>query len=322
LGRRDIGIEDNFFRSGGHSLLAIRLAGKISERLGVQVGLRLLFQAPTVARLCAALTEPVQPVAPWCYLLPVRTTGAGRPIFFIPGGDGGAGDMTFYARFADCVPDRPFYGLLSTGMKGENRLLQPTVERLSAAFIEEMRQVQPEGPYDLAGGCVGGIIAFEMARQLAAAGHDLNRVVLIDTGYPTSYLYLRQHVRRTCAQLRFHLQRLLMHRNGQLGRRGQMIYDRISGWIPFAERDAHPGHHPGIFVFAATMFRYRVKPYSGRLHLILSKEFAASAPEKAWGRWAAGGTSVTVVPGDHWTYIRDHFEETGAVFRQALEEPN
>jgi thioesterase domain-containing protein len=207
-------------------------------------------------------------------------------------------------------------------MKGENRLLQPTVERLSAAFIEEMRQVQPEGPYDLAGGCVGGIIAFEMARQLAAAGHDLSRVVLIDTGYPTSYLYLRQHVRRTCAQLRFHLQRLLMHRNGQLGRRGQMIYDRISGWISFAERDAHPGHHPGIFVFAATMFRYRVKPYSGRLHLILSKEFAASAPEKAWGRWAAGGTSVTVVPGDHWTYIRDHFEETGAVFRQALEEPN
>lgn len=319
LGRRDIGIEDNFFRSGGHSLLAIRLAGKISERLGVQVGLRLLFQAPTVARLCAALTEPVQPVAPWCYLLPVRATGAGRPIFFIPGGDGGAGDMTFYARFADCVPDRPFYGLLSTGMKGENRLLHPTVERLSAAFIEEMRQVQPEGPYDLAGGCVGGIIAFEMARQLAAAGHDLSRVVLIDTGYPTSYLYLRQLVRRTCAQLRFHLQRLLMHRNGQLGRRGQMIYDRISGWLPFAERDAHPGHHPGIFHFAATMFRYQAKPYSGRLHLILSKEFAATAPEKAWGRWAAGGTSVALVPGDHWTYLRDHFDETGAVFRQTLE---
>ncbi len=320
LGRQNIGIDDNFFRVGGHSLLAIRLAGKISDRLGMPVNIRQLFEHPSVASLCAAIDNLSGPIEQWKHLLPVRRTGAGRPVFFVAGGDGGVGDMAFYSRLVDCMPNRPFYGLLSTDTN-HSALLQPNVEQLSAAFIAEIKQIQPEGPYYLAGGCLGGVIAFEMARQLAAAGCEIGKVVMLDTSCPSAYLRSRHFIRYACARLRFHLRRLLGLEDNELDLRTRRIYERLTAWLPFAERDASPDHSPISLKFAATVLRYRPAIYPGRVFLISSKEFLANSPDLAWGKWAAGGVSLDVVPGDHWSYIREYFDQAGAAFGRAIEEP-
>jgi thioesterase domain-containing protein len=65
------------------------------------------------------------------------------------------------------------------------------VEGLAAAFITAMKSIQPDGPYDLAGGCIAGVIAFEMARRLAESGEEVNRVVLLDTLFPNAYHQMR-----------------------------------------------------------------------------------------------------------------------------------
>ena len=235
----------------------------------------------------------------WKYLLPVREIGVGRPVFFVPGGDGDVLAMGVYARLADYVLDRPFFGLRSTRIDGPACVLLPSVEHLAAAFITEMKRIQPAGPYDVAGGCIGGVIAFEMARQLAASGDVVHRVVLLDTVFPNRYQQIRALVRGACARLRFHLRRLLSFKHGTPRRLGIRIYDFISGFLPFTLFDAPPELHPVWIRFANCTMRYRPKPYAGKVHLILSEQPAGSDLGAVWGRKAKGGIAVTTVPGDH-----------------------
>jgi amino acid adenylation domain-containing protein len=324
LGHEDIGIHDDFFTLGGHSLLAIRLIGRLSERLGVYIDLRWLFRNPTVAGLCAAIDGAqggAPPVATFGeYLLPVREIGVGRPIFFVPGGDGDVLAMGVYARLADYVPDRPFLGFRSSRIDGPACVLQPSVERLATAFILEMKRIQPTGPYDVAGGCIGGIIAFEMARQLAASCDEVHRVVLLDTVFPNTYQRMRTLVRGACARLRFHLRRLSSFRHRTPRELGTSIYDFISGLLPFTPFDASPELHPVWIRFANCTMRYRPKPYAGKVHMILSEQGAGSDLGAGWGRKAKGGIAVMSVQGDHEAYIRAHIDTAGKAFRRAMEE--
>jgi acyl carrier protein len=324
LGREEIGIHDDFFTLGGHSLMAIRLIGRLSERLGVNIDLRWLFHAPTVAGLCAAIDGAPGGASPvetfWKFLLPVREIGVGRPIFFVPGGDGDVLAMAVYARLADYVPDRPFFGLRSTRIDGPACLLLPSVEYLAAAFITEMKQIQPAGPYDVAGGCIGGVIAFEIARQLAASGDEVHRVVLLDTVFPNRYQQIRTLVRGACSRLRFHLRRILTFRHRTPRLLGIRIYNFISESLPFTLFDAPPEMHPVWIRFANCTMRYRPLPYAGRVHLILSEQSAVSGLGAIWDRKAKGEIAVTSVPGDHATHIRAHIDTAGKAFQRAMEE--
>ncbi|MEN6439419.1 MAG: amino acid adenylation domain-containing protein, partial [Syntrophobacter sp.] len=324
LGHESIGIHDDFFTLGGHSLLAIRLIGRLSDRLGVNIDLRWLFRAPTVAGLCAAIDDARSEAPPVTdleeFLIPVRETGPGRPVFFVPGGDGDLLAMEIYGRLADYIPDRPFFGFRCTCTDGDARVVRPSVELMAATFITEMKRIQPQGPYDLAGGCVAGVVAFEMARQLAANGEDVHRVVLLDTIVPNFYQQIRGFVRGGCARFRFHLRNLLTFKNPTPKRMGKRIYRFISWLLPFSPLNASADWHPIWIRFADDTLRYRPGPYQGSLHLILSETYSHTRLGAVWGRKAKGGVAVTAVPGDHDAYVRAHIDTAGEAFRQALEE--
>jgi amino acid adenylation domain-containing protein len=323
LDRRSIGIHDDFFALGGHSLLAIRLAGRLAERLGVGLDLRWLFRTPTVAGLSetmAAAQGGALPAVPWGdYLMPVREAGAGRPVFFVPGGDGDVFAMEVYGRLAGHVPERPFFGLRSTRIDGVACVLQPGVESLASMFVKEIKRIQPCGPYDVAGGCIGGVIAFEMARQLVAGGDTVHRVVLLDTVFPDLHQQIRAWARGACARLRHYLHRLVSLRRGRLGPTGLKIFQFVSRRLPFPEAEAPRELHPVWIRFANLTLRYRPQPYRGKLHLIVSEQNAKRGLDGPWGRVAREGMTVLTVPGDHETYIRANIEATGRMFRVALE---
>jgi amino acid adenylation domain-containing protein len=318
----DLGVDDNFFVAGGHSLLAAQVTARISDQLGVVVDLSQFFRAPTVAAICAALSTGTAPRPDlserWQYLLPIRERGVGSGVFFVPGGDGGEGAMGVYSRLADFVPERSFYGFRATRLDGGERLLEPTVERLAASFIREMQQVQPHGPYDLSGGCIGGIIAFEMARQLSIKQEKVRRLVLVDTVYPSRHQQMRQLVRGGCSRVRCVLQRRVAVDGRLLGRR-RAFYDFISSLLPFSETDAGAEVKRVWIRFSDVLLRYRPRPYLGQIHLVLSEEMAASTSWRAWARCTRGGLVVTVVPGDHWSYVREHVSSAGQAFCLALE---
>ncbi|MFD5765410.1 amino acid adenylation domain-containing protein [Streptomyces sp. NPDC127049] len=173
----EIGVHDDIFDLGGTSLTAMRLVVLIEQRYGIAIPLSEFVTAPTVAELANRLRRGGA-VAAFDPLVPIRPQGSRRPVFFVhPMG----GNVLCYIRFARHLhADQPFYALQAAGVDPGTDPLR-SVEEIAASYVDRMRAVQPEGPYVIGGWSFGGFVAFEMARQLRAAGQEVERLVLLDT---------------------------------------------------------------------------------------------------------------------------------------------
>jgi enterobactin synthetase component F len=174
LGLAEVGIDDDFFSLGGHSLLVGRLIGRIRTEFGVRLGIRAVFEAPTVATLAPRLTTHADESA-YETLLPLRTNGSGPPLFCVAPATGLAWS---YAALLTHLPDRPLYGLQLVGTERH-----PGVAELAADLVRHLRSVQPDGPYHLLGASFGGLVAHEVAAQLEEQGEHVEVLALLDA-YP------------------------------------------------------------------------------------------------------------------------------------------
>ncbi|MEO1165825.1 MAG: amino acid adenylation domain-containing protein, partial [Chloroflexota bacterium] len=171
-----VGIDDNFFDLGGHSILAIRIFTQIEKTFGQSLPLAALFRAPTVKDFAALLgdmnSETLDSLRSG--VVPIRTTGS-APNFFIVGG--GVINMNNLAR--NLGDEHPFYALQFQSLS-EDDIMHGTVEKAATEFIKMMRGVQPEGPYYIGGSFASIVFAIEMARQLEAEGEDIAMLVAFD----------------------------------------------------------------------------------------------------------------------------------------------
>ncbi len=201
LGVDQVGVQDSFFDLGGHSLIAVRLFAMIKKAYRVEFPISVLFEAPTIS-LCAALirerigdsgaddigagaasTAAAPARRRFVHLVPMHDGEGGErtPFFLVAGMFGNVLNLRHLARLLGT--DRPFYGLQARGLYGD-QAPHDTFEEAAADCIAEMRQVQPHGPYLLGGFSGGGITAYEIARQLEAAGEKVALLVLLDTPLP------------------------------------------------------------------------------------------------------------------------------------------
>jgi thioesterase domain-containing protein/aryl carrier-like protein len=178
LGLESIGTEDDFFRMGGHSLLAVKLVNRLRER-GVTVSVRDVITCPTVTGLMSQMSlSSVQ--GAFNALLPIRTGGSRPPLFCIHP----AGGLSWcYMPLARYVPeDFRIYGLQARGLDGRGELPR-SVREMAADYLGLIRTVQETGPYYLLGWSFGGGVAHELAVQLQAAGEEVAALVMMDA-YP------------------------------------------------------------------------------------------------------------------------------------------
>lgn len=178
-----VGIHDNFFELGGTSLLAVQLFAQIEKAFGKNLPLATLLEGPTVEQL-ASIIHQEESSAPWSSLVAIQT-GGDKPPLFCPQGAGG--NVIVYRDLAHYLgSDQPVYGLQARGLDGKEDPYT-WIEEMAADYIKQIRTVQPEGPYFLAGFSSGGRVAFEMAQQLHAQGQQVALVAMFDTygpGYP------------------------------------------------------------------------------------------------------------------------------------------
>jgi amino acid adenylation domain-containing protein len=180
LGVRPIGVRDNYFELGGHSLSAVKVMNRIEEGFRKTLPIATLLTAPTIEQLAEILRRNGS--SPWSCLVPIQTAGSKPPFFCMHGINGAVVRFRNLSQYLGW--DQPFYGLQAQGLDAGHACHTRT-EDMAAHYIEEIRRVQPQGPYFLGGYSFGGVIAFEMAQQLAAEGKDAV-VILFDTNFPQS----------------------------------------------------------------------------------------------------------------------------------------
>ncbi|MFD8938471.1 amino acid adenylation domain-containing protein [Streptomyces sp. NPDC059578] len=180
LGLDRVGVDDDFFALGGHSLRVIRLIWRIREVLGAEVPIRTVFRSPTVAELARQLLPEggeSAPGDPYAVLLPISTEGERAPLWWIhPGG----GLCWPYLGFAPHLPgDRPVYGVQARGFQ-PGAVRPESIEEMVDDYLEQVLAVQPRGPFHLLGWSFGGTVAHAMAAELQRRGHEVALLALLD----------------------------------------------------------------------------------------------------------------------------------------------
>jgi thioesterase domain-containing protein/acyl carrier protein len=330
LGAGSVGVRDNFFELGGHSLLAMTLLGRVERQLGVRLSPTALFQAPTVEGLAALVRRQAGP-ATASTLVPLQP-GVGRPVFWV---HPGVGTVYCYVPLVRHLGlDRPMYGLQARGVAGPEAPLD-RIEDMAAFYLRELRQVQPQGPYLLGGWSLGGVVAFEMALQLQAAGEEVELLALVDSvlvpaGHEPEAVSVLTAFARDLGLPLGHpaLGAALASADLASADEGEIL-ERLFG--PLQQAGLLPpdlGLTEIRRLFEAfrshvgALSRYRpASSWRGRLHLFVAEERLTgevASPESSWQGRATEGMEVFPLSGSHHTLLQEPHVQTLAAYLRKL----
>ncbi len=324
LGLPEVGVHDNFFELGGHSLLAARLVGEIRRATDCNLPIAALFEAPCIADL-AKLLEAPDASRGGKSLVTLQPEGSLRPLFCLHGWGGMVYIFLDLARAL--APERPVYGLQAVGLDGSVPRHR-SVEQMAGHYAQEIRSVQPDGPYNLIGYSAGGWIAYAVAQELQRQGqqarlHVLDTVMSCRLPLPLRILEATLHLLH---RLPVHLRSLL---RAPAGRKPEWLRGRLrqfrenlrrqrgkGGATPKGTGSVEPPEGRDYFAHIASL--YRPKRYKGDLVL-----FAATGTPAYmrlfWRYLIAGRLEVHFIEGGHFEIIQRHkIEEFSRKLRMVL----
>lgn len=306
LNVRPIGITQDFFDLGGHSLLAVRLMTRIEETFGTKLAVVTLLQARTVEQLAAVIRQGGTE-SPWPSLVPIQVGGSNAPFFCVHGAGGVV--IRFYELARHLGPEQPVYGLQARGLDGRHPC-DTRVEDMASHYLEEIRRVQPQGPYLLGGYSLGGMVAFEMAQRLIAEGNEEEVVVvLFDTfcaaeanpngsnGAKQGREAFRKNLSKTWQKLaqkpaskkwQWVTRGMVMVKDGLQRRAAHLMLPRSLKNVRRACEAAAKSYVPRAYPGRLILFRSRHKP------LLQLRD-----PHAAWSRYAEQGLEIHEVEGNH-----------------------
>ncbi len=311
--------DDDFFSLGGHSLQAVQMFHRFNHETGVNLPLATLLSARTVRALALAYrhagahaegeTDAPARVDPWAPLVPIRTQGEGLPFFLV---HAVGGNVLNYRALAEALPEGfPIYGLQALGLDGRTAPLEK-IEAMAERYVHEIRQLQPHGPYHLAGGSMGGMIAYEMAQQLVAAGERVGLLGLIDTSAEFGIRYREQAGNGLSARVG----RLRRRMQGQsLSERLATVSEAVNRHIQARQLRAqaeqaratgealpHDIRYAELqAVHTRAYINYMVKPYPAAVVLFRASEQPAELHDKPALGWESlvGSIRIIAIPGSH-----------------------
>jgi thioesterase domain-containing protein/acyl carrier protein len=177
LGIDQVGIHDNFFELGGDSLISIRVFSRIADQFDVNLPLSVLFTETTIEQLAVRIEKEKDSADPLSLLVAIQPEGDKLPFFCI---HGITGDVLWFRYLGQLLaPDQPFFGIQARGLDGNEPAID-TISEMASTYLEEVKKVQPIGPYYLGGASLGGTIALEMAQQLLDLGEEVSLLVMFD----------------------------------------------------------------------------------------------------------------------------------------------
>jgi aspartate racemase len=308
-----VGVHDNFFELGGHSLLAVRLFAVIEKALDKRLPVATIFQGASVEHLAGILRQNVA-TTNTTSLVEIQPGGSRQPLFFVHAVGGSA--FSYIELANQLGPEQPFYTFQSEGLD-ERYKPHTQIAEMAAHYIAEMQMAQPEGPYMLGGWSMGGVVAFEMARQLIEQGHKVSLLTLIDSFMPFS----------NGSSADRHEDELLLSFAYELGLSAEHLAtvevdvselgfdEKMVCLLELATRakvlppDIGIPHLKHLFSIyqsnSQALQQYRPQPIVCPLFYFKASEGLNSTdPARDWGALAASGLVFREAPGNHYTILR------------------
>jgi amino acid adenylation domain-containing protein len=314
LNKRPIGTDISFFELGGDSLQALKLIVEIERFTGKKLPLEILYQASTIETLAKRIENLSD--AKFSSMVPLQPLGTRPPIFFIHTTPGDV--LAYGALIYHLGLDQPCYGFQSVGF-GRKEDSHTRVEEMAAYYIRQMRTVQPNGPYHLAGWCYGGIVAVEMGHQLHAAGQEVAFMALIETPAPAPSLshwnfYLRRIrclLQMKSSQWKTYMAQKIKYYRG-VQRENEMRFRRVdensAGEKNVQEINRHLEQLEHVYhTNLDALNTYDVRPYRGKVILFnAAEQDPAQIVDPLYG-WPGLASKIEahLVPGNHDTILME-----------------
>jgi amino acid adenylation domain-containing protein len=319
-----VGVHDNFFELGGNSILAAMIFVKVKEKFQKSFALAAIFSAPSIHQMANLLTGAAKTSPASKSIIPIQPYGSKAPIFCVHAGHG---HVLFYGNLAlHLGDDQPLYGIQAKGIDGID-LPFSNMENMAAYYINEIRKIQPEGPYHLAGYCLGGLIIYEMAQQLLNEGNQVGLLASFN-GISPYYRHMGNAVHDHKKQPgRF--AKIYRHLNAIKNLNGKERVDYISQrlWVQAKSKIAGPlfmfnfklsgmvfrlylsakKKVPDLFARRYTgnslymlQCKYKPKPYPGDMVVFRSPGIYPD-PYLGWQHLVTGEIKTNDIPGEHET---------------------
>nr|WP_225872653.1 non-ribosomal peptide synthetase/type I polyketide synthase [Pedobacter frigoris] len=328
LGIENIGIHDNFFELGGHSLIAVEVMSKIEKETGKRLPLAVLFENSTVERLALMLNMDGKSIT-WDSLVPIKTSGTKIPIYIVHGA--GLNVLLFNTLAMHMDEGQPVYGLQAKGLNGVDEPLE-RIEDIAAHYISAILAQNPNGPYALAGYSFGGIIAFEMAKQLEAQNKEVRMLAMFDTyAYRTPHYdpFITKYInkglyfgRKMWYSLTFQegIQKTIAHRSQAVKRALTRVYWKLK----YGKQQVQEG----FFGYANEIDEkndiasrlYQITPYNIAIEVFSAQErsfYVDDFEYMGWKPYALKGVNIHKVPGEHNTIFK---APNDRIFAEVLQE--
>ena len=310
------GLSENFFDLGGNSMLGIQLVYDIEKSLGKKLPMSTLYLHSTVEKLALKIDHGAENSI-YTSLVPIYTDHPGVPIFMVHWVER---DL---ARALGMR--RPVFGLslgMAVGDRDDESALPERMEDIAAHYVHEMRLVQPEGPYQLIGHSAGGLIAFEMAQQLAAIGQSVSMLGLLDSAIPL------KKEERVLLPLGAQIRNILRTPLPRVWSKARKIIFRRFEQLPFKVKPNMKYLMNSVLnrinYIENIIEEYDPKPYPGRINLFKSmvpavqiRTASAQPIEWGWKNLAGGGLVVHDIPGDHMAIVKHPLAEMTAAKLEA-----
>jgi thioesterase domain-containing protein/acyl carrier protein len=321
---RPIGIHDNFFGLGGHSLTAVKLIAAIEKETGYRLRLSTIFQEPTIARLARAMHEGHASTNA-SSIVEIQPRGTKPPLFLVHGVGGGM--FWGYSNLARQLgEEQPVYAFKSRGMDGLEEFTR--IEDIASKYVADLRKFQTDGPYRLGGYCFGGNVAYEMARQLRAQEQEVELVLLINcwpnnssyTQLSWTPVFLGKAVWNFCIRLAHQIRSgakqprdyFKWRAAWAVKRLRSLFSENISGRLSvddIVDLSERPEQERKLWrTHVQAWIQYQPQPYDGGIVLFRTRGHPLVCSfdnQMGWGSFARGGVEVRICPGDHESILEE-----------------
>jgi amino acid adenylation domain-containing protein len=286
LGAKDLGVHDNFFDLGGHSITGIQVLAEVERRFGRKLGLNSLYQSPTIAQFALLVRSAVDraevgAVVEMDTLAVIRAEGSKVPFVIVHGDDA---NMSLPKLMGN---DQPYYAMLHQGDDGMG-LKHRSVEAMAEHHLEQLRKVRPHGPYILCGVSFGGLIAYELAQRLTRAGEQVPLLILADTYSTTIFKDAMRTERKLYEPLK------------------DAVLRRMADWYLARGKRLPPKllNFDILDTYNRASYVYTAQPYAGNV-LLLKAIGSGGGAYLGWRELVKGELWRVETPGDHSTMIKE-----------------